>query len=224
VRRFLVVVLVLVALVAAGDRAAAALATHEAERRLTGQGFVHPEVELSGFPFLTQLLGRHFPQMSVTAERLQNGQAEARTVRADLHDVRVPHSGPVRIRSLTATGTIPYAVVTRALGVASLHLTLAGDGQLSVSRSVPVLGQDLDVTARARVSVRGNRISLVPTGVQLAQRGPLSAEVSRLVADRIAFEYLIPGLPAGILLESVTPTADGFRVRLIGRDVSAALP
>jgi hypothetical protein len=219
--RKLLVFLILIAVIGiAGDRLAAGLAADEAERRLVAEGFTSPSVTMHGFPFLTQLAARTFDRVTVTADALDAGDGEARGISAELTDVRAPKSGPVQVGALTASGTVPYDVVSLAAGDPALQLAPAPDGEVEVTRTVEVLGQSFDVVARARVSARGARLRIVPTDLRVAGLPRLDDRLSALISERVALVYDIPDLPSGVRVESVTPTEAGFVVRVSGRALS----
>jgi hypothetical protein len=223
VRKLFVLVLVLAGLVVLGDRAAAALGADRAERELADRGLVAPVVQLRGFPFLTQLAARRFDDVSVRARSVPAGDGRADQLVARLRGVRVPSSGPVRVESLTASGTVPYAEVAQALDVPSLRLSRATGGQLRVSRDVEVLGQRFSVAARARVEAQDGRVRLVATAVEVGGR-TVDEQLSRLLVDRMSISYRVPGLPRGVRLQRVTAAATGFRVHLTGQNAVLSRP
>src|SRR4051812_36546040 len=70
----LVVVLVLAGLAVLGDRIAAAYAERRIASEVQKEGFgARPDVTIYGFPFLTQVAGRHFPHARMTARNLHEG-------------------------------------------------------------------------------------------------------------------------------------------------------
>src|SRR5215210_7059018 len=213
--RKLLVFLILIAVVGiAGDRVAAGLVADEAERRLVAEGFTAPSVTMHGFPFLTQLAARSFDRVTVRADALDAGDGAAGAVDAEMTGVRAPKSGPVQIGALTASGTVPYDVVSRAVGAPDLQLAPAPGGDVEVT------GQSFDVVARARVQARGTELSIVPTDLQVAGLPSLDDRLSALISDRVALVYGIPELPSGVQVERVTATGGGFLVRVTGRNLS----
>jgi hypothetical protein len=222
--RKLLVFLILIAVIGiAGDRLAAGLAADEAERRLAAEGFTSPSVTMHGFPFLTQLAARSFDRVTVRADALDSGDGEARAVSGELTDVHAPQSGLVQVGTLTASGTVPYDMVSRAVGSPALQLAPAPDGEVEVTRTVEVANQSFDVVARARVQARGTRLRIVPTDLQVAGLPSLDERLSALISDRVALVYDIPDLPSGVEVEEVTATDDGFVVRVSGRDLSVSV-
>ena len=222
-KKLLVFLIVIAALAVGGDRVAAGLVADDAERRLETEGFTAPSVQMHGFPFLTQLAARRFERVTLTADGIDAGEGEARAVSAELTDVHAPQSGPVQVGTLTASGTVPYDVVSRASGSAALQLAPGAGGQVQVSRTVEVAGQSFDVVAKARVQARGTQLRIVPTGLEVAGLASLDARLSALLSDQVAIVYDIPDLPAGVRVEKVTATRTGFQVRVTGRDLAVTV-
>lgn len=219
-RKLLVLLILVAAIGVGGDRLAAGLVADEAQRRLVSEGFTDPSVTMHGFPFLTQLAAREFDRVTVTADAVEAGDGEAGAVSAELTDVRAPKSGPVQVGALTARGTVPYDVVSRAVRSPSVQLAPAPGGEVEVTRTVEVAGQSFDVVARARVEARGDRLRIVPTDLQVAGLPSIDDRLSALLSDRVALVYDIPDLPTGVQVERVTATDGGFEVRVTGRGVS----
>jgi hypothetical protein len=221
--RRLTVFLVVVGLLAvAGDRVAAKLATIEAQQRLVAAGLTSPQVDVGGFPFLTQLLARRFDDVRVTTTSLRIGTGHAGQVAATARDVEVPSGSVAKVGQLTAHGTIAYAEVLRSAGQSGLRLSRAGSGQVQLRRQVSVLGRTYAVVALGRVEPRGNRVVVTPTSVRLASGGAVDAQLSGLIADRLALSYRVRGLPKGVAIDRITAGTEGFVVTVSGRDVRLA--
>jgi hypothetical protein len=221
-RKLLVFLVVVGLLAVVGDRVARKFATDEAQRRLVAAGLTSPQVDVGGFPFLTQLLARRFDDVRVTTTSLRIGPGHADRVSATAHDVEVPSSGPATAGRLSARGTITYAEVVRQADQGGLRLRGAGSGQVQMRRDVSVLGQTYAVVARGRVASKGNRLLVTPTSVRLAEGGTVDERLSGLLEGRLAFSYPIRGLPEGVQIDSITPAAEGFVVDVSGRDVRLA--
>jgi hypothetical protein len=221
-RRLLVFLVVVGLLVVVGDRVARKFATEQAQRRLVAAGLTSPQVDVRGFPFLTQLLARRFDDVQVTSTSLRIGTGRADQVSGTARDVTVPSRGPATVGRLTARGTIPYAEVLRAVHQVGLHVSSAGSGQVALRRQVSVLGLTYAVVARGRVAAEGDRLLVTPTSFELAGGGAVDQRLSDLLANRFTFSYRIRGLPAGVAIDRITPVGDGFVIDASGRDVRLA--
>ncbi len=218
-RKLLIVLVVLGLLAVVADRVALKFATDEAQRRLVSAGLTSPQVHVSGFPFLTQALSRHFDDVQVNATSAELGIGRAEHVSGTAQDVTVPSSGPATAGQLTAKGTISYAEVLRQVDQPGLRLSNAGAGQVELRRDVTVLGLTYSAVARGRVKADGNRLLVTPTSVQVAGGGAIDSRLSSLIKDRVTVSYRIRGLPDGVKIERIAPTDAGFVVGVSGRDV-----
>jgi hypothetical protein len=218
-RKVLIALVVLALLAVVGDRVAHKLATDEVQRRLVDAGMTSPQVDVHGFPFLTQVLKRSFDDIDVSATSVQIGTGRAVDVSGTGHDVRVPKNGVATIGRLTGHGTITYAEVLRQVNRPGLTLRSAGSGQVELKQEVSVLGLTYSAVARGRVTAKGDTVSVTPTSVQLAGGGAIDQGISGLIADRLTVSYRIRGMPAGVQIDRITPNAAGFVVDVSGTNV-----
>ena len=222
-RAFVVFLVVLGLAGVVGDRIAVRVATDEAEQRLASRGFTSPEVEVDGFPFLTQLVSRQFDDVTVVAPSLEVDGRRAREVTATGVDVTAPRGGRVTVDRVRAEGTVTYAEVLRQAGRPDgLRLGPAGDGQVRLRRDVTVLGRTVAVTARGRVEARGQRVRIVPASFELADGGPVDDRLAAQLVGRFSLDYPVRELPRGVTVRRVVPGPDGFRVEVAGAHVSFA--
>ncbi|MDQ1628822.1 MAG: hypothetical protein QOI54_2566 [Actinomycetota bacterium] len=219
-RKLLVFVLAVALLGVVGDRVAHHLVTNEAEKRLRAQGLSDPSVEVTGFPFLTQLLARRFDQVRVAGPALTRDRVRAKSVSATATDVHVPQGGRVVVGTITARGTISYTEVLRQAGQRGLTLRRASGDEVTLRREITVLGQTVAVSARGRVEADGRRIRVVPRGLQLQGGGAVSPPLAASLTDRLSLTYPVRGLPRGVRIDRITAADDGFVVTLSGHDVT----
>jgi hypothetical protein len=112
-RRLIITVLVLAAVLVAADFGAAALAESAVSRQMRGQlGLVDdPSVRINGFPFLTQAISGKYPSIDVDATRIPYGTFKELEITAQLQGVTAPlpmllGSGPKTIEVARADGTV----------------------------------------------------------------------------------------------------------------------
>ena len=175
-----------------------------------------PDVEIDGFPFLTQALSGSYQDIRVhlTAEEL--GQPAGTRADVSLRGVHVPLadvlSGSVQqipVDRVDGTATLSYALLAQQLG-GNTTLSAEGDG-IRLTKSVKVLGVAFDVTATGTVTLNGQDIVV---DVQNASAGDVDVPdaVVRQVTDLLDFDYRVPELPFGLQLTSVRPAAEGLAV------------
>jgi hypothetical protein len=223
-RALLVVVLLLVGLAVVADRVAVGVAETRVAEQLAAEGGLAgtPEVDITGFPFLTQAIGGRYDEVriSLTAEEL--GQPAGTEADVVLHGVHVPLSrvlsgsvDQVPIDRIDGTATLSYELLSAQLGGDST-VQPEGDG-LRITKTVEVLGQTIPLTAAGTVSLDGNQLVVdvekaAGAGVDLPQ-----FLVSR-AGDLLDLRYDVPALPFGLRLTGVQPAEDGVHLRLQAED------
>jgi len=220
VRTLLVTLLVLAAAAVGGDRVAEHVAAGKAQDRLAAHGVSDPQVDVGGFPFLTQLLSRHFTDVSMTGSAVAVNGTHAEQVRVRTTDVDVPASGAATAGTVHATLLVTYQEVLDRAGLRGLRMSPAGGGDVRLRGSVSALGSDVDVTTQATVRARGDRIEVVPRSFELADGGSVSGSLSALLTDRFGVSYRLRSLPDGLSVRRVAAAPGGFLVTLVGTDVS----
>jgi len=220
VKALLVVLLLLLGLAVLADRVALGVAEDRVATELAAKGGLQgsPDVEIAGFPFLTQALGGRYDdvRISLTAEEL--GQPAGTRADIALHGVEVPLSsvlsgslGEVPVERIDGTATLSYALISDQLG-SDTELIREGDG-LRITRTVEVLGQSLRLTAAGQVTLEGN--DLVVDVEEAAGAGiDVPDFLLERAADLLDLRYTVPALPFGLQLTSVTPAEDGVDIRV----------
>jgi hypothetical protein len=181
-----------------------------------------PEVEIGGFPFLTQALSGEYDDVRIQLTADELGQPAGTRADVSLRGVHVPLSdvlsGSVQqipVDRVDGTATLSYALLAQQLG-GDTALTAEGDG-IRLTKTVEVLGFDFPLTATGTVTLDGQDIVV---DVQDASAGGVDvpAFVLRQAADLLDFRYAVPALPFGLQLTSVQPRTDGVDVRVEARD------
>jgi hypothetical protein len=199
-RTAVLAVVVLVVLLVVGDRVGAAVAegvvadTLQTSQHLPSQ----PEVDISGFPFLSQLIARDFDQITVVARDVPIAGSAAglrfSQVTAVMSDVKVDFSlDRVTIGTGTAIAVIGYADLSKELGA---DVSYAGHGDVKVSKTVTIAGHSFSPGVTVSPMLVGGALALFGTSVPL---------------DRIPFE---------LQLQSVTAVPAGIAITLRGRNIT----
>lgn len=206
-KRMIIALLVLVALLLAVDFGAAAFAESAVSRQMREQlGLADdPSVRINGFPFLTQAAAGRYRSVDVTAQRISVGQLRELEVRAQLRDVTAPlsqllGSGPRSIAVREVDGTV-------RIGPRDLERLLPGVDRLRI--------ENVDADALEKAVTEGADPSL-------AQLDPDT--VARLVGTSTVL-----GQEFEVAVIAVLQIADG-QAEIVPRDVrlggtnSPALP
>ena len=185
-----------------------------------------PDVDVRGFPFLTQALeGRYDDvRISLTADEL--GQPAGTRADVRLTGVQVPLSNvlsgdvqEVPVDRIDGTATLSYELLSDQLGGDS---TVSAEGEgLRVTKTVVILGYTLPLTATGTVTLEGDELV-----VDVDRASGSGVEVPGFVVDQASdlldLRYQVPALPFGLQLTSVTPAADGVVVQVEAVDTVLA--
>lgn len=206
------------------DRVAVAFAEDRVAEQAAEQGGLEgaPEIEIAGFPFLSQAVAGRYDDVRVALTAAELGQPEGTRADLALHGVQVPLSaaisGSVRevpIDRIDGTATLSYELLSAQLP-GDTTLAPEGDG-LRITRTVEVLGEELPLTAAGTVSIEGSELVLdveQATGVGVDVPDELLAQA----VDLLDLRYTVPALPFGLELTSVTPADDGVELGLEATD------
>ncbi|MFF5215266.1 DUF2993 domain-containing protein [Micromonospora sp. NPDC000442] len=234
---FVVLLLVLAGLIAIADRVAASVAERtiadEVRQQVAEQGAqsAPPEVEVGGFPFLTQVLDGRYERISIILRDVQasvQGDAvalpsldvDARNVRASLDTLRTGQ-GEVVAETVNGTGTISYQSLSALLDREGLTLG-ERDGQLAVTAPVDILGQRLTVTGTADIVVgEQGQVSLKfdDLDAEGLPNVPLARTLVNNFARSISVDVPLPELPFQLTVREVRPQPQGLTVTADARDV-----
>src|ERR1700733_5249795 len=108
VRVIIIVLIVLIALLVAADFAARAFAENKAASEIQQQGFPKkPNVDIEGFPFLTQVASHHFQDIQISSSNVTEGPLQ------NVH-INGAFSGGT-IDTLNGTASITFTALSNAM-------------------------------------------------------------------------------------------------------------
>lgn len=121
-----------------------------------------PEVEIGGFPFLTQLGDRRLESVSVTVPDVAADRVSLAKVSATARNVRLYGDGPLSVRGVqvpefSGDVLLSFDDLNRELGASQVTFTGAGPDRVRARGTLPVAGHDLRLRAQARVARDGER-------------------------------------------------------------------
>lgn len=220
-RWILISVVALLVLLVAADRVGAAVAERAAADTLqSSQGLrSRPDVNIAGFPFLTQLAAGEYDKITVTAQGVPLGDnargLELSRLEVVLHHLSVSRSfSHFHADTASATGTIGLDQLGAALGA---HLDYAGNGRVGLTRDLTVARHTVHVRVTAKPYLHDGSLRFTDTSVIGADgaSGPAIDALARL------FEIDIPlrSIPFDIRLTSLSAGENGLTLNLVGRDL-----
>lgn len=201
------ILLVLLGLVVAADRIAAAYAENRIATEIQKEGFgSRPDVTIYGFPFLTQVLDRRFPHARMTAHDVREGPLTISRIDGDAHDVRVD-SGFRKgtIGRVDGTATIAFGDLAKAAGQPDLKFAAAGPDKVRADVDLGIASGTMiwQVTKVGRDRIRVHPLSA--EGFSLADLG-----------EDLDFTVPVGGLPLGLTFQSLSVSAKGVELRVTG--------
>jgi hypothetical protein len=253
--RMLIVFAVLGGLFVVADRVAVSLAQNALADEVAAEVGGDPadtaaSADISGFPFLTQVVGGELDEVTVRVGNVNADGWELRDIELTASSVSVPmsamvgSSGQIQAGRLEGGGLVTYSSVAAVTNIADLELSAGSDGAADVS--VPI-GSVLDVVDVAGstadllrdladqsddpIMLTGTATADVDAGIVRLEIGELSpTDPDRLesaaltvleqVVSGLSIEIAIPELPYGLSLTSVRPESEGVNITLVGNDVA----
>ncbi|MCF6509873.1 DUF2993 domain-containing protein [Blastococcus sp. MG754426] len=222
-----VVLLLLVVTGVVLDRVAVGFAEREVAERLAAQEALsgEPDVEVRGFPFLTQALAGRYDEVRISLTADELGQPEGTRADVSLRGVHLPLSAlragtvaEVPVERIDGTATLSYELLAGELG-ADTTLEREGDG-LRITRTVELLGRAFPLTAAGTVSLDGDELV-----IDVDRASGVGVDVPRVAVERatdlLDLRYPVE-LPYGLRLTDVTPRDDGVAVRAVAEDAVLA--
>jgi hypothetical protein len=219
------VVVVLVLLVGL-DRIALVVAERQIAAKIQSKQDLptRPSVSIKGFPFVTQVIGRHFNAAELHANHLVVGDAQQMvdigTLDARVGGIDTNHSfSSATARSVAGTATISYSELTKLLGV---PLSYAGAGRLTATESVTVLGQKINGSVTAAVGITGaTMLTFSDVTVAVSDAGvTLPQAVTDQLGSVFKNQLSLAGLPFGLAVQSVTAGASGVSISATAQNVA----
>ncbi|MBT0993385.1 LmeA family phospholipid-binding protein [Cellulomonas sp. DKR-3] len=176
-----------------------------------------PQVDIDGFPFLTQLLAGSLDEVTGHVEGATIGGLAMTDVDVVAHGTST--SEPYTAQDATVVATIPSASIQEQLAARTeLEVAVQADGDV-LRMSGDVLGIELSAGLVPRVE--GGRLLVDVEDLQL---GGATIDVGQLpgaVGSRLTdLEVPVEELPEGLELTQATVVADGVRVTAAGTDVT----
>ncbi|WP_375488861.1 DUF2993 domain-containing protein [uncultured Jatrophihabitans sp.] len=221
-RTLLIVFVVIVGLLIAADRIGLYIAERTAADTIQSSQHLpsRPDVDIAGFPFLTQLATGKSDKITVTAQNVPiDKSAKVLTlsrVQVVLHQVTASRSfDHFHADTADAQATITYAELSNALGI---DVSYAGDGRIRAAKTITVLGQSVQAAISTEPRLVNGALGFGKTSINGLDR--LSGDIATAL-DKI-FDLHIPlkGIPFGVRVQSLHMDSVGAQIGLTGSDLS----
>ena len=220
VRTTVIVVIVLLVLLVAADFAARAYAENRTASQIQQQGFPKkPNVDIEGFPFLTQVAAREFQDIQISSSNVTEGPLDIQSIDATLKNVHINGAfNGGTIGTLNGTAVITFTALANAMtseagplgDLANAGLTLSAAGNDEVKATL-----DLVVTSGTAVW-RVTRTGPDQINVALVSSGGIPSSLLSPVSN---VTVTLPKLPLGLQIRSISVTPSGLVGTLTGQNV-----
>ncbi|MEV3993507.1 DUF2993 domain-containing protein [Streptomyces sp. NPDC049837] len=148
----------------AGDRLAVAYAEEKAEDRIQQSlGLAaRPQVDIEGFPFLTQVLGKRIHTADVTVPDVAADKVSLAEVHATATDIRIVGDLPASVEGavidrMDGDVLLSFDDLNRELGASHVRFSSAGGDGIHILGTLPVGGREVSLRAEAHVRRDGDR-------------------------------------------------------------------
>jgi hypothetical protein len=225
-RRLLIFVVILVGLFVAADRIGVVVAENLAGQKIQDSQHLadRPDVDIAGFPFLTQLAAAHYDSVQITAHDIPVGPSERTlnldTVTVHLHDVTTSRNfDEVRAATASADARITFDDLGRTLG--AKVLSADGPGRVKASVAVSIAGQTISGAVSAAVSASDEK-GLVFSDIKVEAAGVSIPGADTALGSAFRIPISLSGLPFNIHIAGLDVTSSAVIVHLTGSDLSYA--
>jgi len=204
-RRWLIALLVLIVVLVALDFGAKAFAENAIATKIDTSGLgTKPSVGIEGFPFLTQVASRDLSQIDINASNFTVKGVVISSLHATASGVR-PNSSfnGATISKINGTVVVSFATVTNLIPIPGLTVTAdPADGPDAIKFNSSLGGATGKIEQIAPNTIK----------VDVGNLTGLAGLASLIGGSSIASSYTftIPKLPAGLVVRSVTVTAQGI--------------
>ncbi|MFG2723141.1 DUF2993 domain-containing protein [Streptomyces sp. NPDC048416] len=244
-RILLIIVIVLGGIFVAADRIAVNIAESKAADKIRNSQHLGstPDVDIKGFPFLTQVLGRELDEVDVSLSGVTatagGHSVNVTEVTAELYAVRIDSSfSSVVAGRADGAANISYADLSKAapkgatVGYAGAER--AAKGQVKVTGPLTDLleGQGVTLPASIKAMLQGQKVTAYST-VALNGSGAVQLRAESLptlpvpgfdqrLRKAVDYDLKIDGMPASIKLDKVVAGESGLRFSGRGTEVHLA--
>jgi hypothetical protein len=219
-RNLAITLVVLIALLVAADRIGVVIGERVAGDTIKSSQDLpsRPDVDVAGFPFLTQFATGKYDKVTVTA----HGVPIARTklilsrVRVVLRKLTLSRDfSSVFAKTATATALLAYDQLSRALGA-----TVGYDsgGRVKVTEKISIAGRTVTGTLRTRPQVVNGALGF--TGSTVTNAGSIGQAVVTALEQVVNLHIPLGGIPFKVRVQSLHVDPTGVVIALVGHDVS----
>ncbi|GLZ77429.1 hypothetical protein Afil01_22360 [Actinorhabdospora filicis] len=223
-----IIVVILAGLVVLTDRIAASIAENKVATLIAKEAGnqkielkSEPDVDVTGFPFLTQVLGGNydridigFKDLTASGVTLPRLDVHASNVDAPLSQV-LKGQGPITAGSMTAEAKLDYKTVTELMGETTSNLRIEGvGGKLKITATLEAAGVSVSLEGTGTVQVSKDAVSVTVDQLRPVGGSPIPGADGMInaFAQKLNKEIPLPPLPYDLALNDVKVETDAIVV------------
>ncbi len=177
-----------------------------------------PDVDIGGFPFLTQLVARDFDTVTITAHDVpidkNRDLLDLAKVTVTLHHVTAPADlSSVHAESAVATAIVTYAELSKRLGV---DVSYAGDGRVKATKTLTLGNNQVNLQLSTAPILVDGALSFTKTAIN----GLGSIQLPDVVQQIFQEKFSLQNFPFGVRVQSLRVTDAGIELTLTGTDLT----
>jgi hypothetical protein len=203
-------VIVILIILVIGDRVALAVTENDMASQFQSNGLpVKPSVTIEGFPFLTQLAGKDFNKVDISASNVPAGPVTITSVHATINGLHISSyssTASAKVDHMTATAFISFGALAAAGGVGGgtgITVTPDGTNKLKISAGLGGVFSDTEEAQITQTGAQTINVKVLPS----------SSAVGSLLSSFGSFSFsLPPGVPASLRITSLTVNSQGLTV------------
>lgn len=222
-RRLLIALVVIVGILVALDRIGVVVAErYTADTIQAAQNLPkRPDVNITGFPFLSQLATGDFDKVIVTDADvpIRHTAAHLRlsTIQVTLTRVHVSRDlSSLHARTAKAAATMSFRDLSRALG--GVRIRYAGHGRVVASKTIVIAGHRFSGSVSVRPRIVNDTLSF--GSAQIHNVGELVASTISALLRVFAVHLPLRKMPFDVHVRSLYADPSGLHLVLFGRDLS----
>jgi hypothetical protein len=224
------IIIASVALLCAGLYVADRYADRRAERRVAAELQPHlgtpqlPQVDIEGFPFLTQVAAGSVGKVHVIADQLgETNSAPLILAHADLVMTDVATNDwfeTMQISHTEGTARIDYA---RLSAVAGAPLSYGGEGRVEIVVRTTVVGREVEAVISGLPRLNAKEQTMTLSDARISVEG---VNLPDFTAQALLAALLRPislkGMPLSLIVTKIVAAEDGVHVDLVGDNLTVA--
>jgi hypothetical protein len=210
----------------------------QAKQQMSAQNITSPQdpsVKISGFPFLTQVVGGRYDKITIDVTKptdqgvtLDDLTVVATGVNASASAL-INGNGQVTADNVTGTGRLGWDSVNKLIDLSQFNSTGATvsalpDGEVQITAPVKVLTLSTTVVATGTIAVAGDAAHVTINKVNV-QGGGIPAVLQAVLGslkEQLSFTVKIPPLPYHLKIKSVQAKPAGVTVTATATNVPLA--